>query len=246
MKNKLNEIIENKFQEVEKNKQKRDFLGSISNPKTGDISIIAEIKLASPTIGRFADKNSVLNQVIKYERGRTDAISVVVDKKYFGGELEFIKQIKNVVSVPILAKDFIIGPYQIYELKAYGADAILLIAKIISAEKLDQFVRLAMELNMEPIVEVQTRQELNNALKTDTRIIAVNARNLESFDVNIDDACKLLKLIPKKYRTLGFSGIKNRKDVQKYKNAGAKGVLVGTSLMKSIDIKGLLMSLRAT
>lgn len=244
MKNKLDEIIENKYKEVEMKKQKRDFLRSITNPKIGDISIIAEIKLASPSSGRLADETSILDRVIEYERGGSDAISIVVDKKYFGGELEFIKQIKNVVSLPILAKDFIIDPYQIYELKAFGADAILLIAKIVSVKKLVQFVKLAKEMNMEPVVEVQTRQELNNALKTDTKIIAVNARNLDSFEVDVDKACGVLKLIPQKYTTLGFSGVISRSEVEKYKNAGVKGVLVGTSLMKTNDIRGFLMSLR--
>ncbi len=244
MKNKLKEILESKYKEVAEKKQKRDFVKSIINPKIGDISIIAEIKLTSPSEGKLGDRNKLKERTIMYEKSSADAVSVVVDKKYFGGELDFIKQVKNVVSLPILAKDFIIDPYQIYELKTYGADAILLIAKIVSADKLVQFVRLAKELNMDSVVEVQTEQELEYAFNTDTQIIAVNARNLDTFEVDIERACGLLKLIPHKYITLGFSGVKNRKDVQKYKNAGVKGVLVGTSLMKSKDIKGFIRELK--
>lgn len=240
----LNQIIANKYKEVEKKKVKRNFLGAIINPKVGDISIIAEIKLASPSQGVLRDVTNIEKKVKDYERGGADAISVVVDKKYFGGDLEFIKRIKRTVSLPILAKDFIVDPYQVYEAKVYGADAVLLIAKIVTFDKLVQLVKLAREMNIEPVVEVQNTQELKDALKTDTRIIAVNARDLSTFKVDIDRACKLIKLIPRKYIVLGFSGVSNQDDVEKYKAAGAKGILVGTSLMRAKNISGLIKELK--
>lgn len=246
MQNILKKIITNKFQEVQAKKRSRDFLGSIINPKAGDISIIAEIKLTSPSAGKLGDVIDIEKRVKDYEICGADAISVVVDKKYFGGALEFIKQIKEISSLPILAKDFIVDPYQIYEAKYYGADAVLLIAKIVSSHQLVQLVKLAKKLNIEPVVEVQTEQELKDALNTDTQIIAVNARDLDSFEVDVDKACRLLKLVPKEFVTLGFSGIKSRADIKKYKIAGVRGVLVGTSLMKTSNIKEFLMSFAMT
>lgn len=244
MVNKLSQILENKRQEVSEKKGKRDFLGSIINPKIGDISIIAEIKLASPSEGRLGEDDTVLTQVEAYEKGGADAISLVADKKYFGGDLELIKQIKNAVSIPVFAKDFIIDPYQIYEAKTYGADAILLIAKILPQNKLIQFVELSFKIGLEPVVELQNKEELSDALYTDTRIIAVNARDLNTLEIDIDRACRFLKLIPQEFITLGFSGVFGRNEVEKYIKAGARGVLVGTSLMKSENIGEFIKELK--
>lgn len=233
MKVHLDRIIHNKKQELKEKKKTRDFLEAVKNTKAGDISIIAEIKLGSPSAGRLGREAMLAEKVKEYASGGADAISVVVDKKYFGGNLEFIRRIKNAVSLPVLAKDFIIDPFQIYELKYYGADAVLLIAKILTLDKLVQLVKLTKELNLEPVVEVHNKGELNQAIQTDTRIIAVNARDLATFEVDIRKACKLIKTIPEKFAALGFSGVSNRDDVEKYKTAGAKGILVGTSLMKA-------------
>lgn len=244
MKNRLDEIITNKLQEVSEKKKKRDFLEAIKNPKAGDVSIIAEIKLASPTEGKLGDEIDIGKKVKDYEKGFADAISLVVDKKYFNGELEFIRRVKNIVTLPILAKEFVIDPYQIYEMKAYGADAVLLIAKIVSEDKLRRFVSLCFDIGLEPVVEVQNERELDSAIHTDTKLIAVNARNLTTFAVDIDKACKIIRLVPKDFISLGFSGVSNREDIEKYKKAGVEGVLVGTSLMRSNDVKGLIKELR--
>ncbi|MBI3379916.1 indole-3-glycerol-phosphate synthase [Candidatus Gottesmanbacteria bacterium] len=233
MKNKLTQILDNKMKEVSQKKKKRDFLGAITNPKMGDISIIAEIKLASPTAGKLGEEKDIEKQVLMYEKSYADGISVVVDKKYFDGELEFIKQIKNTVSLPLLAKDFIIDPYQIYEAKLYGADAILLIAKILTKKKLQKFVKHCFDAGLEPVVEVQNKKELEKVLNIGTRIIAVNARGLSTFKVDVDGACQLIKSIPKEFVSLGFSGVLGINEVEQYKKAGAKGILVGITLMKS-------------
>ncbi len=244
MKSILDEIINNKLHEVAEKKKKRNFMYAIKNPKAGNISIIAEIKLVSPGEGRLGGKKDIVRRVMEYGEGGADAISLVVDKKYFNGDLALIKKIKNSVALPVLAKDFIINPYQIHEMKAYGADAILLIAKIISRENLREFVKLSFEADLEPIVEVQNREELEKATGTDTKVIAVNARDLSTFEINVDRACALLKLIPGKFTALGFSGVSNRADIQKYRKAGAMGVLVGTSLMKSSNVQGLIKELK--
>ncbi len=246
MQNILEKIIKNKLKEVAEKKKKRNFLDAIKNPKTGDISIIAEMKLVSPGEGRLGEKKDIIKRAMKYEESGADAISVVVDYKYFGGKLEFIRQIKHTVLLSVLAKDFVVDPYQIYEMKIYGADAVLLIAKIVSFDKLIKLVNLAQKLNIEPVIEVQSEEELENAIKTNTRLIAVNARDLNTFKTDVDRACKLLKLIPEQFTALGFSGVSNRRDIEKYRKAGAKGVLVGTSLMRSNNVKDFLASLRGS
>ena len=240
----LNQIITEKGQEVSDKKKRRDFLKAIKNPKAGDISIIAEIKLASPSTGALSNENEIEKRAKIYEESSAEAISLVVDKKYFGGDLEFIKRVKKVASLPILAKDFIIDPYQIYEMKAYGADAVLLLAKIISRDKLRQFVGLCFDIGLEPVVEVQNEKELDMAVRTDTRLITANARNLISFKVDIKEACRLISLIPKKFVSLGFSGIYKRSDVETYIESGTKAILVGTSLMRSNNVKGLIRELK--
>ena len=246
MKITLDKIITNKIQEIVEKKKVRGFLNAIKIPKAGDISIIAEIKLASPSAGKLGDKEMGVRRAKKYESGGADAVSVVVDKKYFGGSYELLKRIKHTVSLPILTKDFIIDPYQICEAKVNGADAVLLIVKILKKNQLVQYIKLISELGMEPVVEVETEEELKVAVNTDARIIAVNARDLATFKVDIGKACELIKDIPKKFVSLGFSGVFDRRGIRNYKDAGATGVLVGTSLMKTNNIKGFLMSLRAT
>ncbi len=220
----------------------RNFVKAILQPKIGDVAIIAEIKLASPSSGKpphqiwcggkIGKTTEVEKRAKIYEKSSADAISIVTDKKFFQGELQFIPRVKAAVSLPVLAKDFIITPYQIYELKLFGADSILFIAKILSLPQLKKFVAIAKKLKIEPIIEVNNEQELKRAIKTDARCIAVNARNLDTFNIDLKNACRLLKLIPKKFIPIAFSGIKNRKDVEPYIDAGAKAVLVGTTLMK--------------
>lgn len=247
---KLDEIIKNKFKEVaEKKKRERDFVRSILNPKFGNISIISEIKIATPIKGVLSREKDVCLKSVMYERGGADAISVVTDNKYFGGSLDFIRDVKNEVSLPVLMKDFIIDPYQIFEAKIIGADALLFIAKILTKRQLKEFILLASSLGIEPVVEVQNADELRNVLALSERqrveCVAVNARNLDDFQVDINQACSLLKLIPKEKLALGFSGVKGRDEVEKYKQAGAKAVLVGNALMKTTNIIGFIKSLKS-
>lgn len=244
MKTVLNEIMANKLQEISEKKKERDFLGSIKNPKVGNIAIIAEIKLTSPTAGKLGEEKDIEKRAILYEENFADAISLVVDKKYFGGDMEFIRRVKKIISLPILAKDFVIDPYQIYEAKVYGADAVLLIAKILNKEKLKQYAELCFKIGLEPIVEIRNREELDDAIATNTRIIAVNARDLSSFRIDIDKARQLIKSIPKEFVSLGFSGVFGRNEAEKYREAGTKGILVGTSLMKSQNIGRFIRELK--
>lgn len=246
----LKQIIDNKLVELkEKKRQCRNFVYALTHQKTGDIAIIAEIKLATPTAGILGMANEVVRRARSYERAGADAISVVTDNKYFGGRPDFISSIKKSVSLPILMKDFVIDPYQVYEAKIIGADALLFIAKILTKRQLKKLVSIAVDIGIEPVVEVQNADELGSALALSERhrveCVAVNARNLDDFQVDINRACSLLKLIPKEKLALGFSGVKGRDEVEKYKQAGAKAVLVGNALMKTTNIMGFIKSLKS-
>lgn len=221
------------------------FRNAILHPKNSNTSLIAEIKLKSPTEGKLGEKRDVKGKVIAYEKGEADCLSVVVDKKRFGGSYELLSFVRNLTTLPILCKDFVVSKDQIYKAKKNGADAVLLIAKILSLDKLVQLVKLVEALGMEPVVEVNTEEELIGALKTGVEIVAVNSRNLDDFSIDRKKACEILGKIPKTHTALAFSGVKEARDIERYKKAGAKGVLVGTILMKSDDPAKLIKKLKS-
>ncbi len=222
------------------------FSKALLRPRGGDIGLIAEIKLASPSAGKLGKREDMIRRIKMYELGRADALSLVVAKERFGGDAGMIEEAKKITHLPILAKDFIIDPYQIYEAKVNGASAILLIVKLVSKKTLIKFVDLCQKIGIEPIVEINDEKDLEKAVATTTAIIAVNARNLQTFAINVDQACRLMDKIPDRFIKLGFSGINSSNEVKKYQGAGAKGVLVGTSLMKAKNTKEFLMSLRGS
>lgn len=238
----LDEIVEYKKQEVARKLLRRDFLQAILKPE--GIAIIAEIKLASPSSGVLGLDEGVEDRVRNYERGGAAAISVVVDERFFQGSLNLINRIKKTTRLPVLAKDFIIDEYQLYEALVYGADAILLIARILSSEKLKQLVTLSSSLGLLAIVEVNEVDELSGALDSQAKVIAVNARDLDSFKIDLSKALSIGRKIPKERIFLGFSGVNSPEEVKKYQDAGAKAVLVGSSLMKSSDPEKLIKELK--
>lgn len=243
MNKKLIKIIEQTKKDVSARKTK-SHVAAILKAQKGT-AIIAEIKLASPTNPNLGTVNDVTPRAREYQRGGAAMISVVTEKHFFNGDPAYIRQIKRAgVTLPVLQKDFVIDAIQIVEAKKAGADAVLLIAKILRRKQLKQFVSLAKTLGVEPVVEVNDDDDLDNALAANPSIIAVNARDLETFDVDVDRACELLQKIPDEYIKLGFSGIASKKEVEKYEKAGVKGVLVGTSLMKAADREQFLKELQ--
>jgi len=245
MKNFLNTIINYKNKELKNRKRmKFRFRKALLNPKFGDIGVIAEIKFASPAKGVLGHKKNLLSRVLEYQKAKADVISIITDKKFFKGNTRFISQTRKRISLPILQKDFVIDPLQIYEAKILGSEAILLIVKIISRKKLKEFVNLAFSLGIEPVVEINDEKDLEKTLKTRTKFIAVNARNLATFKVDLASACQLIKKIPKSFNIIGFSGVKGREEVEKYQESGAKAVLVGTSLMRAKNIKKFIKVLK--
>lgn len=225
-------------------KSENEFKNKLLHPTYSNMAIIAEIKLASPTIPSMGTASDIMQRAIAYENAGADAISVITEKHYFKGSPAFISQLKTKVKISILQKDFVIDPYQVYEAKIIGADALLLIAKIINKKSLINFVALCQEIGIEPIVEINDKEDLETAVATSTSIIAVNARNLQTFAVNVDQACRLMGKIPVRFIKLGFSGIKSASEVKKYQQAGGKGVLVGTSLMKAKNIFSFIQEIK--
>lgn len=235
-------ITNRRHQDLLAEKQNNRFKAALIGTK--HIPIIGEIKLASPSAGKLGSVENLPQRVRAYCAGGVAAISVITEKHFFDGDIAFVSLIKRTANVPILQKDFVIDDYQIYQAKALGSDAILLIAKLVNTKTLQRFVRVAKSIGIEPVVEIGNSDELAMALRTQTDVIAVNARNLDTFEVNVATACQLLGQIPDRLIRLGFSGIQSVNEVRQYQAAGAQGVLVGTSLMKAADPPAFLEKLK--
>ncbi len=196
------------------------------------LSVIAEVKKASPSAGIIDPVFDYMNIARAYEVGGAAAISVLTDVEYFKGSLDYLKQIKAEVNIPVLRKDFIIDPIQIYEAKAAGADAFLLIAAILSEEEIREFYALGKELGMGVLTEVHDKEELDKVLKTDCDIIGVNNRNLRNFTVDLTLTEQLMEFMPKDKIIVGESGIKTSEDAQYLRRVGSDAVLCGETLVR--------------
>lgn len=256
----LDTIYQHKVSEVEKNKkqvplrvlekrmQKRHDMKSFGRAIKSDmnISIIAEIKKASPSLGVIREDFQPAEIARLYQKGGAAAISVLTDEKYFQGKLSYIKDVKQSVDLPVLRKDFIIDPYQIYEAQSAGADAILLIAALLSEDTIQRFLNLARELEMDCLVEVHTGAELQKVLQTSADIIGINNRNLATFIVNLETTFQLRPMIPEGKIIVSESGIKSRTEILRLFNKGINAVLIGETFMKSGDIPAALHELLGT
>jgi len=205
--------------------------------KGNDIKLIAEVKKASPSRGTICRDFDYIGIAQKYATGGAAAISVLTEPQYFQGSLEYLKEIrKTVKDIPLLRKDFIFDPYQIYEARAYGADAILLIVAILTLSELRELLALSHELGMRCLVEVHSEDELEEALESGARIIGINNRDLHTFDVDISTTQRLRPLIPYDRIVVSESGIKNRSDILKLRQCNVDAALIGEALMSASDI----------
>ncbi len=161
---------------------------------------------------------------------------MLTDKEFFKGDIKYLSEIKKTVNLPILRKDFVIDPYQIYEAKAAGADLVLLIARILTKEQIGTYLALIHKLGMECLVEVHDKNELDTVLETEASIIGINNRNLDTFETNIETTLQLCHLIPEEKIIVSESGIKTRADVLCLEEAGIDAILIGETLMRSHDI----------
>jgi len=204
--------------------------------KGDSLSLIAEVKRASPSKGALRPDLDPVRLAESYVRGGAVAISVLTEESYFKGsgrDLEAVK--KALPNVPLLRKDFIIKPYQVYESRAWGADALLLIAAILDDVELEGLLSLSHELGMQCLVEVHKEEELERALAQDIKIIGINNRNLQTLEVDIDVAKRLCHLIPPDKIVVSESGIKGPGDIEKLKEWGIQAVLIGEALVTADD-----------
>ncbi len=214
--------------------------------KAEGVSFICEVKKASPSKGIIAEDFPYLSIARDYEKAGAAAISVLTEPDFFLGNGEYLKEIIRAVSVPTLRKDFIIDPYQIYEAKLWGASAVLLIAEILSEQKLKELISLSESLGLSALVESHSLPELRKSLSAGATIIGVNNRNLDTFDVDITTSIRLREYVPSDLVFVSESGISTREDIEALEKHGVDAVLIGETLMRSPDKAAALASLRGT
>lgn len=242
----LDKIVEHKKLQLEKEKREtpiekwielsqekiiRNFKEALQGE---NISVIAEIKKASPSKGIIKEDFDVEVIAKVYEKLKVNAISVLTEQEFFRGKDSFIEITKAVNSKPVLRKDFIIDPYQIYQAKAIGADAILLVAAILPGI-LKDYYELATSLGLHVLIEVHNRQELEEALKSGGEIIGINNRDLKTFKEDLTTTEKLIKYIPKNKVIVSESSIKTSEDIRYLKSLGVSAVLIGETFMRNIE-----------
>lgn len=202
--------------------------------KKDGLSIIGEVKKASPSKGIISHDFQPINVAKQYGQC-VDAISVLTEEDFFMGHVDYLKEIRNNVDLPLLRKDFIIEESMIYESKVIGASAILLIASILELDTLKKFLDTAHSIGLDALVEVHTKEELEKVLKTEAKIIGINNRNLNTFDVNLERTLELTKYIPKNKIIVSESGIDTKEDILKL-NGTMDAILVGESFMRTDNI----------
>lgn len=214
--------------------------------KADGISIISEVKKASPSRGIISEDFRPTEQAKAYEEAGADAISCLTEEHFFKGADKYLADIRASVNLPILRKDFIFDEYQIYEAKVLGADAVLLIAAILSEEELIKLSRLAASLGLFCLTEVHNEEELQKVVRCKCDIIGINNRDLKTFHVDLNTTKRLAKLVPYDAVLVSESGMKNGNDIKEVKEYGADAVLIGETLMRSGDIKNTINELRGS
>ena len=257
----LNEIIANKKEELTRLKADfpekglvqglkmrikhlpptRDFIKAVSG---NDIKIIAEVKKASPSKGIIKKDFNPVEIAKTYEMNGAAAISVLTEEKYFHGHIDYLREIKEEVSLPLLRKDFIFDEYQVYESRAAGADALLLIARVLEKKEVEDFLDLSHDLSMSCVVEVHDEEELEKVLSTKAKLIGINNRDLKTFKTDIKTTLNLAAKIPKDRIVVSESGINNYHDIDFLRGAGVNVFLVGEAIMREKDMGRKLKELR--
>jgi indole-3-glycerol phosphate synthase len=246
MHQRLTEILDHKKDEVARLKRTesfqwdkeplplRDFKAAIS--KQPRIRLIAEIKFASPSAGLIRKKADPAYIGRIYEYAGAAAISLLTDQRFFQGDLGQLPRLKKAIALPVLRKDFIIDAIQVREASFFGADAVLLIARILSQQQLTEYIALCRELGMTPLTEVHSADDLEKAVAGGAEVIGINNRDLDSFKVDLNTTFELAPLIPNHCVRVSESGISSEEDVRALNTAGIHAVLVGSSLMSSRDL----------
>lgn len=209
-----------------------------------EISFICEVKRASPSKGLIAPDFPYLDIARDYERAGASAISCLTEPFWFKGRDEYLAEISNAVTIPVLRKDFTVDEYMIYQAKTLGASAVLLICAILSKEQLSEYLGIAHSLGLSALVEAHDEDEVRTALSVGAGIIGVNNRDLRTFTVDINNSARLRKLVPPEVLFVSESGIKTAADIEALRSNGTNAVLIGETLMRSPDKKAALDELR--
>ena len=245
----LQKIVENKREEVARQKEilplgelrqmladrppTRDFEGAI---RDRGCAVIAEVKRSSPSKGRIREDFDPVGIAGIYADNGASAISILTERKFFEGSAAYVPQISSVVGLPLLRKDFIIDPYQINETRVLGADALLLIARLLEAGELRDFIGLASELGLAALVEVHDEADAEKAISSGARLVGINNRDLATFRTDLEVSIQLARRIPKGITVVSESGIDSRGEIEKLMEAGIHAFLVGESLMREKDV----------
>ncbi|MFH1975626.1 MAG: indole-3-glycerol phosphate synthase TrpC [Pseudomonadota bacterium] len=225
--------------------KRRPFMKKLSEPGPSGINIIAEIKRASPSKGFLCPDLDPGKYAAEYEKGGAAAISVLTDKSFFMANPGDLIKAREASSLPVLRKDFIISSYQIYETSAMGADALLLIARILSKEQIKDFLALCSEIGIDALVEVHTEKDLEKVSDAGARFIGINNRNLNSFETDTENAVRISRLLEPGQIAVAASGIKGRMDIEKNLSSGIYNFLIGESIVKSGNPAEFIKSLLA-
>jgi indole-3-glycerol phosphate synthase len=252
----LQKILEHKKQEMAERKallplsELKGQLGETPAPlnfeeviRSRQEALIAEVKRSSPSRGRIREDFEPMAIARAYAESGAAAISVLTEQRFFEGHDSFLRQVRRSVSVPLMRKDFIIDPYQIYETRVLGGDAILFIARALDAGPLGEFLRLSSELGLSSLVEIHDEVDLEKAVSAGARMIGINNRDLSTFSTDLETSIRLAPLLPKKVTVISESGIRTRRDIERLRAAGVHGFLVGETLMTAGDIAGKIKEL---
>lgn len=255
----LDEIVEKRKIQLEREKAAADietvkkaaerldrqcisFKNALAKPDR--LSVISEVKKASPSKGLIQPNFDPVKIAKEYETCGADAVSCLTEEHYFQGSSEYFKAIRQAIGLPMIRKDFIIDEYQIYEARLMGADAILLIAAVLDDEKLKRFGDTARSLGLDILAETHDESELERVLALDFDIIGINNRNLKTFEVTLETTAKLAGMIPEGKVIVSESGIRDNTDMKTVRSYGANAVLIGETLMRSGNIGATLTALR--
>jgi indole-3-glycerol phosphate synthase len=220
----------------------RDFRAALTTP--GRVQVIAEVKKASPSAGVIRTDFDPVAIAKVYEAHGAACISVLTDRPFFQGDLAYLAAIRSAVQTPLLRKDFILERYQLLEARLAGADAVLLIAEILTAQELRELLRETQALGMEALVELHDAENLAAVIESGARIIGINNRDLRTFETRLEHTIELARQVPSDRCVVSESGIRTFRDVQVLESAGVRAILVGETLMRSLDIGQALDALR--
>ena len=218
----------------------RAFLGAVQGPP---VKLVAEVKGASPSTGTIRSTFDPAEVAGIYAEHGAAAVSVLTDARFFHGADEHVTAVRSAVPVPVLRKDFVVDPYQVYEARALGADAVLLIVAILEAAAVQDLQGLAAELGMAALVEVHTEDELQRALPVRPSLLGINNRNLDTLETTLETTRRLRPLVPPGIVVVGESGVERRAHMEEMERIGVDAVLVGTALMRSADPAALIREL---